>query len=175
MIEEDESRQAHHPLARRPASRFWLVAKDGACPMEILTVDYGDYEALPVFSHEEEAELFLCLGAIGDGWRVRESSAGEVVSLLFGPCVGVDSVALDPSPLMAPEMMGLVRVGRDRFLDLITAPASKRLPPRSGWTQTPGRQNRLLFENSNRHPRSFISAGSRRRRRRVFRPGQRRS
>jgi hypothetical protein len=175
MIEEDESRQAHHPLARRPASRFWLVAKDGACPMEILTVDYGDDEALPVFSHEEEAELFLCLGEIGDGWRVRESSAGEVVSLLFGPCVGVDSVALDPSPLMAPEMMGLVRVGRDRFLDLITAPDRKRPLPRSGWTQTPGRQNRLLFENSNRHPRPFTSAGSRRRRRGEFRPGQRRS
>ncbi len=160
MIEEDESRQAHHPLARRPASRFWLVAKDGACPMEILTVDYGDYEALPVFSHEEEAELFLCLGEIGDGWRVRESSAGEIVSLLFGPCAGAGSVVLDPSPLMMSEMMGLVRVGRDQFLDLITTPASKRLPPRSGWTQTPGRQNRLLFENSNRHPRSFISAGS---------------
>ena len=160
MIEEDESRPAHHSLARRSASRFWLVAKDGACPMEILTVDYGDDEALPVFSHEEEAELFLCLGEIGDGWRVRESSAGEIVSLLFGPCAGVGSVTLDPSPLMVSEMMALVRVGRDRFLDLITAPARKRLPSRSGWTQTPGRQNRLLFENSNRHPRPFTSASS---------------
>lgn len=128
--------------------------------MEILTVDYGNASSLPVFSHEEEAELFLCLGEIGDGWRVRESSAGEIVSLLFGPCVGVGSVALDPSPLMAPEMIGLVRVGRDRFLDLITAPARKRPLPRSGWTQTPGWQNRLLFENSNRHPRPFTSASS---------------
>jgi hypothetical protein len=160
MIEEDDSRPAHHSLARRSASRFWLVAKDGACPMEVLTVDYGDNEVLPVFSHEEEAELFICLGEIGNGWRVRESSAGEIVSLLFGLCAGVGSVVLDPSPLMVSEMMGLVRVGRDRFLDLITAPARKRPLPRSGWTQTPGRQNRLLFENSNRHPRSFISAGS---------------
>jgi hypothetical protein len=107
--------------------------------MEILTVNYGDDEALPVFSHEEEAELFLGLGEIGDPWRGRESSAGEVVSLLFGPCVGVASVALDPSPFMAPEMIGLVRVGRDRFLDLITTPARKKTLPRSGWTQTPGR------------------------------------
>ena len=121
MTQEKKARPAHHSPARHPDSRFWLVAKDGPCSMEILTVDRGGDEALPVFSHEEEAELFLGLGGVGDGWRVRESAAGEIVSLLFGPCVGVESVALDPSPLMAPEMMGLVKVGRDRFLDLIAA------------------------------------------------------
>jgi hypothetical protein len=112
---------------------FWLVAKDGTCTVEVLTVDCGDGEALPVFSHEEEAELFLWLDEVGEGWRVRESAAGEIVSLLFGPYAGVGSVALDPSPLMAPEMMGLVRVGRDRFLDLIAAPGRQKLLPRSGW------------------------------------------
>ena len=84
-----------------------------------------DDEALPVFSHEEEAELFLCLGGVGDGWRIRESAAGEIISLLCGPCVGVESVVLDPSRLMAPELMGLVRLGRDRFLDLIAAPGNQ--------------------------------------------------
>ena len=129
--------------------------------MEVLTVDCGGDEALPVFSHEEEAELFLSLGGVGDGWRVRESAAGEIVSLLFGPCAGVGSVALDPSPLMAPEMLGLVRLGRDRFLDLIVAPGRERSLPGSGWTRALGRRNRLLFENSNRHPRPFTHAVSR--------------
>ena len=105
--------------------------------MQILTVDCGDDEALPVFSHEEEAELFLGLGGVGDGWRIRESAAGEIVSLLFGPCVAVESVALDPSPLMAPEMLGLVRVGRDRFLDLITVPDRKSLSPGRGGPKPP--------------------------------------
>jgi hypothetical protein len=158
MIHEDESRPAHQPLGRRSVSPFWLLATAGNCPMDILTVDCGGGVALPVFSHEEEAELFLGLGGVADGWRVRESSAGELVSLLFGPCAGVESVALDPSPLMASEMMALVRVGRDRFLDLITTPARKSTLP--GWSQTPGRQDRLLFENSNRHPRPLTSAGS---------------
>ena len=54
MIEENESRPAHHSLARRSASRFWLVAKNGACPMEILTVDYGDDETLPLAGEGEQ-------------------------------------------------------------------------------------------------------------------------
>src|SRR5918997_5663903 len=143
MTQEKKAWLDQQPPGRRSAWRFWLVAKDGNCSIETLTVDCGGHEALAVFSHEEEAELFLRLGKIDDGWRVRESSAGEIVSLLFGPCAGVGSVVLDPSPLMESEMMGLVRVGRDRFLDLITSPARKRPPPRSGWTQTPGRENRL--------------------------------
>jgi hypothetical protein len=158
MTQEKKARLVQHSPARRSAWRFWLIAKAGTCPIETLTVECGGHEALPVFSHEEEAELFLRLGRIGDGWRVRESSAGEVVSLLFGPCAGVGSVALDPSPLMASETMGLVRVGRDRFLDLITTPAKKSTLP--GWTQIPGRQDRLLFENSNRRPRPLMSAGA---------------
>jgi hypothetical protein len=160
MIQEKKARLTYQPPARRSASRFWLVAKDGTSPIVTLTVDCGSYEALPVFSHEEEAELFLCLGGIGEGWRARESSAGEVVSLLLGPCAGVGSVALDPSPLMAPEMIDLVRMGRDRFVNLIAAPGGKIPSTRSGRTRTFGRQNRLLFRNSNRHPRALTSAGS---------------
>jgi len=89
--------------------------------MAVFTLDCGGDEALPVFSHEEEAEMFLGLGGAGDGWRVRESSAGEIVSLLFGPCRGVRGVALDPTPVMTSEMIEFVRVGRARFVDLIAA------------------------------------------------------
>jgi hypothetical protein len=124
MVEGEKARPVHGPPARRPASRFWLVAKDRNHPVQMLTVDFGGGEALPVFSHEEEAELFLVLGGAGEGWRARESSAGEIVSLLFGPCAGVRSVALDPSPVMAPETLGLVTLGRDRFVDLFAGPGA---------------------------------------------------
>ncbi|MDQ3864213.1 MAG: hypothetical protein M3317_12100, partial [Actinomycetota bacterium] len=85
--------------------RFWLVARDGDRPVEVFTMDCGDDESLPIFSQEEAAGIFLDLGGAGDGWRTRESSAGEIVSLLFGLCSRVGSVALDPSPLMTPEML----------------------------------------------------------------------
>ena len=157
MTQQEKAHPTHQPPGRRLAVRFWLVVKVEPYPMEILTFSCGGDEALPVFSHEEEAELFLCLGGIGEGWRVRKSSAGEVVSLLFGPCAGVGSVALDPSPVMSSEMIGLVRLGRDRFVDLIGCFGRKRSFARSGWILTPGRIS-MLFESSNRGPRTFLSA-----------------
>ena len=96
------------------------MVKDGGSGMEVLVVDHGDERALPVFSGEGEAEMFVWLGgAFEDGWRGRESSAGELVSILYGPCAGVGSVALDPSPGIEAEMLGLLRVGRGRFVDRI--------------------------------------------------------
>ena len=127
MTQKTKARTARHSLARPLLLRFWLVARDGSCSVEILTVDYGGDKALPVFSHEEEAELFLDLGGVGDGWRTRESSAGEIVSVLFGPLAAVRIVALDPWPMMAPETVGLVTLGRDRFVDLFANPKALML------------------------------------------------
>ena len=118
MTQQEKAHPTHQPPGRRLAVRFWLVVKVEPYPMEILTFSCGGDEALPVFSHEEEAELFLCLGEIGDGWRVRESSAGEVISLLFRPCAGVGSVTLDPLPAtVAGAMIELLSLSRERFLD----------------------------------------------------------
>ena len=106
-------------------SRFDVVAggEGGHLRTEMLTVNCGGGRTLPVFSGEGEAEMFVWLeGAFEDGWQVRETSTGELVSILCGPCVGVRSVALDPSPGMAKaEMIGLVTVARKRFLDRIVA------------------------------------------------------
>ena len=72
---------------RVPGSTYWLIAKNENGRVEVLTVDLGEGEqALPVFGYEEEAEMFLCLGGAGDGWRARESTPGELVSVLDGPC-----------------------------------------------------------------------------------------
>src|SRR5215204_5728970 len=106
---------------RRPGSVYWLIAKNENGPLEILTTGLsGGEEALPVFSHEEEAEMFLYLGGLGDGWRARESAAGELTSILCGLCSGVQKVVLDPLPKMLDEKtVGLVSLDRERFLDLV--------------------------------------------------------
>jgi len=53
---------------------------------------------MPVFGFEDEAEMFVWMGWADDGWRVRETTAGELVSLLHGLRSSVESVVLDPPP-----------------------------------------------------------------------------
>ncbi len=112
---------------RRHDTAWWLVAKDGHLRTEMLTVGCGGRRALPVFSGEGEAEMFVWLeGAFDAGWRIRETPTGELISILCGPCAGVSSIALDPSPGMAKtEMIDLVTVPRERFLDRLVAPARR--------------------------------------------------
>ena len=86
----------------------------------MLLADCGGEQALPIFSGEGEAEMFVWLGgAFEDGWRVRETSSGELVSILYGPCAGVGRVALDPSPEMAAETLRQASVSRKRFASWI--------------------------------------------------------
>jgi hypothetical protein len=98
---------------------FWLIVKDEAGRMEVLTSRFvSGEEALPVFSFEEEARMFLELGALSDDWRVRVTSAGELISLLFGLCANVQRVALDPLP--GPDgaaLNDLVSMEREAFME----------------------------------------------------------
>src|SRR5919106_5053223 len=90
---------------RTGTQRYWVIAKDakdakdGFGQLEVLTVDLdGTGEALPVFSFEEEAEMFLWLQTSEDGREVRETTPGQLVSILYGPCAHVRRVMLDPVP-----------------------------------------------------------------------------
>jgi hypothetical protein len=106
---------------RPSGTAFWLISADEHQLMHPLTVALpGSGEALAVFSSEEEAEMFLWLGVEGEGWRIRETSAEEVISLLYGPCSEAKSVALDPFPeMLADGLAGLVALDRLRFLELV--------------------------------------------------------
>ena len=84
---------------------YWLIENPEAGRPEQLTVRIdARREALPVFSFPEEAEMFLKLGGLEErGWRIAESTAGDLVSRLAGyHRAGIELVALDP----LPEMMG---------------------------------------------------------------------
>jgi len=100
-----------------------MIARDREGRLEPLCVRAGISKVLPVFSFEEEVEMFLHLGGYdGYGWRARESSAGELVSVLCGPCKDVKGVALDPLPEMLKDgTVGIVGVGRESFLGQIFA------------------------------------------------------
>lgn len=61
--------------------------------------------------------MFLSLGSPGAGWRVKETTAGELTGILLGPCAGIRFVALDPLPeLVGRGMIGLVNLRRERFV-----------------------------------------------------------
>jgi hypothetical protein len=120
MTEDKKARPERWPPRRRPASKWWLLAKDGEFGAGKLPADCDGEKALPVFSGEGEEEMFVWLGGVfEDGWRVRETSAGELVSILCGPCAGVGRVALDPSPGMAADAIRLISVSRKRFVSRI--------------------------------------------------------
>jgi hypothetical protein len=97
MISAPEAEPAHH---ERPVR--YLIARHEHNRLELLTLaTSSEGEALPVFGTERAARDFLLGGAFGGGWRVRESTTGELVSLLMGHPAGVESVALDPRPGIA--------------------------------------------------------------------------
>ncbi|MDP9458046.1 MAG: hypothetical protein M3Q60_20250 [Actinomycetota bacterium] len=82
---------------RRP--RYWTIVRNGSSHVDVFAVDPDERgEALAVFGFEEEAELFLCLAEMGAGWQAHETTAGELVSILYGPCANVERVVLDPLP-----------------------------------------------------------------------------
>ena len=87
--------------------------------MEVLkiTLTSGE-EALPVFSFEDEARMFLRLEALGNTWRVRVTAAGELTSVLFSLCAGVGRVVLDPLPgPFAEPLMDLASMRREAFME----------------------------------------------------------
>lgn len=118
--------------AGREGSRrgYWLIRDHGA--LCAFTLSLGHAKLLPVFSFEEEARLYLALGAQRDGLGVRESSAGEIISLLHGLCASVDGVALDPVPEIGGEvLLDLLSVGRREF---VASLLSELAPPPSART-----------------------------------------
>ena len=99
---------------------YWLISKRRRGRVDIWTMGVDDGRSvLPVFSFEEEAALFPSLRVQGS-WQVRRVEAGELVSLLYGPCRGVELVALDPvSDVEAAIVNRCVSLKRKRFVEVL--------------------------------------------------------
>jgi hypothetical protein len=123
QIETSQPEPTAEPAPRRPPGLvYWLIARIENGRVEVLTLDRAGDEMLPVFSHEEEAEMFLRFGGLSDDCWISESDAEELISVLYGYCAGVKEVALDPLPTMVDERtVGLVSLPRERFIESITA------------------------------------------------------
>jgi hypothetical protein len=120
-------------IARRP---HWLITKHITSRMDVFTTHLcGDRKALAVFSFEEEAQMFLdlCLAVSQDEWRVRQTSVGELVSVLYGPCSETKKVVLDPVPEVGrEELVDQLSMHRNDFLRFLLGeemPSTLRLVP----------------------------------------------
>jgi hypothetical protein len=121
---------------RAGTQRYWVIAKDakdakdGFGQLELLTVDLdGAGEALPVFSFEEEAEMFLWLQTTEEGHEVRETTPGQLVSILYGPCAHVRRVMLDPLPEIGVRMqISLLGMDRNDFVESVMGARSLEKP-----------------------------------------------
>jgi hypothetical protein len=137
-------------VSKNKATRrlFWLIVTRAHGSMEVLTIDAGGETVLPVFSFREEVELFLHLQAKGADWWPRETTTGELASLLLGLCARVEKVALDPLPGFGETaILGLVSTGRRRFIRYLmgedTAHSERKKPSgRETWRYAPTRLGR---------------------------------
>lgn len=91
---------------------YWLIVERESFRMSAYTVSEGG--ALPVFSHEKGAASFLLARGLRDGWRVRETSVGELISLLLGPFARVSGITLDPANEAGP-----MTLERKAFVDFL--------------------------------------------------------
>jgi hypothetical protein len=91
---------------------LWLIAEQRCNGLEVFTIGR---DVLPVFSFREEAEMFLRLGHNTDGWQIRETTCGELVSVLYGPCREITHVSLDP----VPGVVGFASLSREHFIQVL--------------------------------------------------------
>ena len=118
-------------LGARAGRSRWLITKYDHSKMNALTIYLsGDGEALAVFGFEEEAEMFLHFqgAALEDGWCVRKTSVGELVSVLYGPCANARKVVMDPAPEVGErELVGIPSMHRNDFLRILLGEGPSRL------------------------------------------------
>jgi hypothetical protein len=95
---------------------FWVVLEGSTWTLPF-TVSLPDgREAIALFSGEEEAGMFRHFSKQGAKGSVRETTAGEVLSLLYGPWSVAGHVALDPFPeVLSSRLLGLLTLSRERF------------------------------------------------------------
>jgi hypothetical protein len=98
----------------------YLIARREGTRLEVLTLcAQAGGEALPVFETEGTALAFLRSGGLGGGWRVRESTAGELVSLLMGHLPRVELVVLDPALGVVAEDAEQLSASKKEFVEAL--------------------------------------------------------
>ena len=89
-------------------------------------------EAMALFSGEEEARMFCHFCGEGASTNIRQTTTGEVISLLYCPWCAAKHVALDPLPgILDERLLGLLTLDREdfarRFAGLSSEPVARPL------------------------------------------------
>ena len=110
----------HGVRARRTSKvyAFWMVLEGSpqALPLTVFLSD-GITEAMALFSGEEEARMFCHFSQKWASANIRQTTASEVISLLYCPWCAAKHVALDPfSEILADRLLlGLLTLDREDF------------------------------------------------------------
>lgn len=95
----------------------YLISRHTHHRIEVWISEAGDGQALPVFSTYRAANEYLQSGDFGSEWHVRESTAGELISLLMGHVADVETVVLDPPlGMLAYENSLPNRLSKETFI-----------------------------------------------------------
>ncbi len=128
---DPSERGGYDVSALRPTDSHHVVARDGDEGLEVLRVPLeGKGLVLPVFSAGWAARGYLFAEAPGGGWYVRACNPGELVSVLTGPCAGVEWVAFDPRPGRSGSEAPNV-IPRENFVHYLLRSHAPSLPRQS--------------------------------------------
>ena len=61
-MSEEKVRATQWSLVRHPASKWWMLVKDDDLGVGVLLADCDGEQAIPIFSGEGEAEMFVWIG-----------------------------------------------------------------------------------------------------------------
>jgi hypothetical protein len=100
-------------LARRVdrVYAFWVVLEGGTWTLPFTVSLPEGREAIALFSGEEEARMFRHFIKEGANSSILGTTAGEVLSLLYGPWSVAKHVAIDPFPeVLGSRLSGPLRL-----------------------------------------------------------------
>jgi hypothetical protein len=110
---------------------FWVMLEGDARGFPLTVFLPDGKEAIALFSGEEEARMFCHFRQErATNANIRQTTAGEVLSLLYCPWGAAKHVALDPfSEILGGRLMGLLRLDRAdfarRFAGLDSVPVAR--------------------------------------------------
>ena len=124
--------------ARRTTSTvlaFWVVLEDDARRLPLTVFLPDGKEAIALFSGEEEARMFCHFREEeGASANIRQTTTGEVLSLLYCPWCAAKHVALDPFPeVLGKRLLGLLTLDREGFARRFAGLDSEPVAPRAPW------------------------------------------
>jgi len=128
----------HGARARRTTSTvraFWVVLEGDARgnPLKVSLPD--GKEAIALFSGEEEARMFCHFRQEeGASANIRQTTAGEVLSLMYCPWCAAKQVALDPfTEILGERLLGLLTLDREDFARRFAHVGSDPVVLRAPW------------------------------------------